>query len=180
MAIDTSCPSVQLNPLQMSGLSLSIVAFPQLTFWVKEANLPDITLQEVNISTPLSDIPFHGDKLQFGSLDVRILVDEYMNNYYNLFKWITLVGFPNDYTEVDQWRKKNNNLYPFFKDTELNLVTDIRLEIKGANSETVRVVVYEDAVITSLGSISFADESTDTQYATFNVSFKFRQFRFVD
>lgn len=179
MSIETTCPNTQLNPLQMNGLSMSILAFPTLTYWVKDFTIPDISLPEAKITTPFIDYPIPGDKLEMGSLDVRIMADERLENYYSLYQWITLVGFPHDYTEVNKWRAKHDNNYAMWKDTDYNLMTDIRLEVKGANSETVRVIQFEDAIITNLGSITLTDEATDTQYVYFNASFRYRFFRFL-
>lgn len=166
--------------MQMNGFSMSILAFPNLTYWIKEANIPGVSLPNTMVATPFIDYSFHGDKLQYGTLEVRIMADEFMQNYYDLYRWITLVGFPEDWTQVDQWRARNNNLYPFFKDTEYNLWTDIRLEVKGVNNQTIRIISFEDCVITSLGDIPLSDESNDTPYMYFSASFAFRRWRFVD
>lgn len=179
MAIDSTCPDPSIiDPLQLTGFSVTINAFKGLTLWVKDANIPSITGGEPRLPTPFVDVPLPGDKLEYGTLSLRVMVDNQFQNYRNLFKWLCLMHFPNNYREVNLWRAMNNNLYPNFRrgDRSFDLMSDILLDVKGANQKNAIIFQFCDAFPVSLSDISLTDESQETQYLYFNVDFRFRTF----
>ena len=50
----------------------------------------------------LKDIPVPGDKVLYDDLNVRFLVDEKMENYLAIHKWITGLGYPES---IGQYRQ---------------------------------------------------------------------------
>ena len=42
----------------------------------------------------LRDVPIPGDKIEFGDLTIRFLVDEDLTNYMEIQNWIRGLGFP--------------------------------------------------------------------------------------
>ena len=51
------------------------------------ANIPDLNLGVANQPNYLRDIPVPGDKIDFGDLSIRFLVDEDLTNYMEIQKW---------------------------------------------------------------------------------------------
>ena len=45
-------------------------------------------------TTYLRDLDIPGDKVQFGDLTIRFLVDEDLKNYMEIQKWIRGLGYP--------------------------------------------------------------------------------------
>lgn len=172
-----TCPDPNpINSLSIYGFVLKIAKIPNITFWVKECNIPGISLESPEQSTPFVNTPLVGDKLQFENLDIRFLLDEYMNNYESLYEWITLCGFPNNYGEVNKFRSKWFDCGSLEKDSDNGLVSDATLTIKTRNNENVRTFHIKKMIITSLGSISLTDDAQDTQYLYGTATFKFEQF----
>ena len=58
---------------------------PKVEYFTTEANIPGITLSEIEYGTPLKNIPLLGDKLTYENLDitfivVQICIDHYPNS----------------------------------------------------------------------------------------------------
>ena len=72
---------------------------PTVEFFCQTANIPGITLGTADVETSLKSIPFPGDKLTYGDLNVSFLVDENLNNYKELHDWLTGLGFPQSHSQ---------------------------------------------------------------------------------
>ena len=82
------------NFLAPVGFKFSLSKFPKVTFFSNTARIPDITLGTAIQSTYLKDIDLPGEKLTYGELNVRFLVDENLENYMKIHNWLTGLGFP--------------------------------------------------------------------------------------
>ena len=82
------------NFLAPVGFKFSLSKFPKVSFFSNTARIPDITLGTAIQSTYLKDIDVPGEKLTFGDLNVRFLVDENLENYMKIHNWLTGLGFP--------------------------------------------------------------------------------------
>ena len=176
-----SCPHPEtINPLQVYGFELRIEKIPNITFWVKDANIPDITLSEARQATPFVDIPHVGDKTEWGSLDIRYMIDEWMDNYESLYEWITLIGFVKTHRDISKWKRKFFNADFNQYDADLALCSSATLTVKGANNTPVRTFHFPYMWISNLGAISLTDENQETQYMYGTAIFKFPYFELSD
>ena len=53
----------------------------------------------------LKDVDLPGDKVQFGDLTIRFLVDEDLKNYMELQKWIRGFGYPESGKDIREFQK---------------------------------------------------------------------------
>lgn len=181
-----SCPSANgqssvTNPLQLTGFELRIARIPNLSFFIKDVTLPSISLGETTQATPFMDIPRVGEKLTFSQLTCRLMVDEKLNNYRALYDWITGIGNPVSFNQISKWRTSQGDTSPpKSTDSDLLLVSDATLAIKGQNLETAALIKIKDMWISELGTLSLTDESQETQYLYCDCSFACRGFYFYD
>ena len=179
MSLYDSCPNPSvINPLQVSGFEFKIAKLPELSFWVKETNLPSISLASVNQETPFKTIPHVGDKPEYSNLSIRFMVDEQMKNYSALYTWIMMTSFPRYYGQVDEWRKRWFGAFNT-QDTDTLLVSDATLMIKAMNSTNAGYFTFRDMWITDLGGITLSDEATETQYIYCDATFAYEDFTFT-
>ena len=82
------------NFLAPVGFKFTLSKFPKVSFFSNTARIPDITLGTAIQSNYLKDIDVPGDKLTYGELNVRFLVDENLENYMAMHNWLTGLGFP--------------------------------------------------------------------------------------
>lgn len=171
----SSCPTPSVvNPLQVTGFELKITKLPELSFWIKNATLPSISLTETRQATPFEDIPHLGDKVEVGQFSITFTVDEKMNNYQALYDWIRLIGFAESYDDLAQWKNKWYDVGVSGKDSDYGLTSDASLSIKGVNGATVRVLTFKDLWVTELSGIQLTDESSETTYVTCDATFRFK------
>ena len=82
------------NFLAPVGFKFNLQRSPGVAYFCNQANIPDISLGVANQANYLRDIPTPGDKMDFGDLSLRFLVDEDLKNYMEIQKWMRGLGFP--------------------------------------------------------------------------------------
>lgn len=173
-----ACPDPSpINALQVSGFEFRVTKIPELSFWVKDATLPSISLSGAMQESPFKMIPHVGDKPDYGSLTIRFMVDEGMRNYAALYDWITSISFPKNNGQLDAWRMKWSG-QPNTQDSDTLLVSDAILVVKGENSRSAGAYQFRNLWICSLGGLTLSDEATDTQYLYADAEFNYEDFKF--
>ena len=69
------------NFLAPTGFKFALKKSPGVAFFCNEANIPDLNLGIAVQPNYLKDIDRPGDKIQFGDLTIRFLVDEDLTNF---------------------------------------------------------------------------------------------------
>src|SRR6056300_1769656 len=82
------------NFLSPTGFQFSLSKHSKVDFFCTSARLPEINLQLAQQSSYLKDLDIPGEKLTYGDLTLRFLVDEDMTNYMAVHNWLTGLGFP--------------------------------------------------------------------------------------
>lgn len=70
----------ELDYLRPNGFRFQIHNIPNVSFFCQAANLPQMSIGSPQVETPLSTLVFPGEKLSFGELIIRFLVQEDMAN----------------------------------------------------------------------------------------------------
>ena len=74
-------PIENRNFLSPVGFKFSLKRAPAVAFFCNQANIPSLDLGIAEQPTYFRDIPTPGDKIQFGDLSLRFIVDEDLVNY---------------------------------------------------------------------------------------------------
>ena len=82
------------NFLSPVGFKFILNRTPKVSFFGNSANVPGMTLGIAEQPTYLKDIPVPGDKIEFQDFTLRFIVDENLENYMEMQKWIRGLGFP--------------------------------------------------------------------------------------
>ena len=93
------------NYMSPLGFKLILTKTPKVDFLCQSANIPQISMGTAVQPTYLKDIAVPGDKVLYDDLNVRFLVDEKMENYLSIYKWMTGLGYPENAGQFDQLRK---------------------------------------------------------------------------
>lgn len=166
-----TCPSpLEIKPLIGSGnYTFSTVKFPDITFMVKEVELPSIELGEAIMPTAVNDIPVPGDTLKFAPLTCTFVVDEKMTNYLVLNDWMVAMGFPEDHDMYRDLIQRSSNS---ITNTELSKgYTDAVLTILGNNNMPLIQAFFADCFPISLSGLRFSSGMTDASPMTADVTF---------
>ena len=172
-------PIENRNFLSPVGFKFSLKRAPAVAFFCNQANIPSIDLGIAEQPTRLKNIDVPGDKIQFGDLTLRFLVDEDLVNYMELQRWIRGLGYPED---MDEFRKLEGEavLPANFGQAGDNIYSDGTLQILSSNLVPQFQVVFSDLFPYSLSTVTFDATDTDIEYFTADVSFKYTIYNLTD
>ena len=93
------------NYMSPLGFKLILTKTPKVDFLCQSANIPQISMGTAVQPSYLKDIAVPGDKVLYDDLSVRFLVDEKMENYLSIYKWMTGLGYPESIGQYRQLKK---------------------------------------------------------------------------
>ena len=172
-------PIENRNFLSPVGFKFSLKRAPGVAFFCNQANIPSMDLGIAEQPTYLRDIPTPGDKIQFGDLTLRFLVDEDLVNYMELQRWIRGLGFPES---MQEFRKLEGEavLPGNFGNAGDDIYSDGTLQILSSNLVPSFQVVFSDLFPYTLSTVTFDATDTDIEYFTADVSFKYTIYNLTD
>ena len=172
-------PLTNRNFLSPVGFKFSLKRAPAVAFFCNQANIPSMDLGIAEQPSYLRTIPVPGDKIQFGDLTLRFLVDEDLVNYMELQKWIRGLGFPDslkDFADLE----KEAVIKPRFANRGDNIYSDGTLQILSSNLVAKFNVNFKDLFPVSLSTITFDATDTDVEYFTAEATFKYTIYDLTD
>lgn len=159
------------NFLSPVGFKFSLAKNPKISFFCNSARIPEITLTVLQQPTYLKDIDVPGDKLLYGDLSLRFIVDEDMENYMAIHNWMTGLGFPET---AEQYANLLEDPIDITQPGDpKKQFSDGTLYILDSNFNTSATVKFKDLFPFSLSSLDFDSTLTDTQYFTASATFKY-------
>ena len=172
-------PLSNRNFLSPVGFKFSLKRAPGVAFFCNQANIPSLDLGIAEQPTWLKNIDVPGDKIRFGDLSLRFLVDEDLVNYMELQRWIRGLGYPED---MDEFRKiEGEAVMPGnFGNSGDQIYSDGTLQILSSNLVPAFQVVFTDLFPYTLSTVMFDATDTDIEYFTADVSFKYTIYNLTD
>ena len=167
------------NFLSPVGFKFGLKRAPGVAFFCNQANIPSLDLGIAVQPTYLKDIDVPGDKIEFGDLNLRFLVDEDLVNYMELQNWIRGLGFPDslkDFADLE----KEAVIKPRFANRGDNIYSDGTLQILSSNLVAKFNVNFKDLFPVSLSTITFDATDTDIEYFTAEATFKYTIYDLTD
>lgn len=174
-----TCPTpTVITPLIGSGNYLfSLTKFPELTFFVQEVELPDISLGVSVQSSSVHDIPIPGDTMDYADLTCTFQVDSAMNNYLAINRWMMGLGYPERHQLYKDLMNdaKNANSY-----TEIAKgYTEGVLSILDNAQRPIVQAVFVDCFPTRLSGLQFSSTNTDAAPITAQVTFTYTYYKLL-
>ena len=171
-------PISNRNFLSPTGFKFGLKRSPGVAFFCNQANIPSLDLGIAVQPSYLKDIDRPGDKITFGDLNLRFLVDEDLVNYMEIQNWIRGLGFPES---LDQFQelKDENILGPMGKAND-DIYSDGTLQILSSNLIPKFQVIFRDLFPSNLSTVTFDATDTDIDYFTADVSFKYTLYTLTD
>ena len=172
-------PIENRNFLSPVGFKFSLKRAPGVAFFCNQANIPSMDLGIAEQPTYLKNIDVPGDKIQFGDLTLRFLVDEDLVNYMELQRWIRGLGYPES---MDEFRELEGEavLPGNFGNAGDDIYSDGTLQILSSNLVPSFQVVFTDLFPYTLSTVTFDATDTDIEYFTADVSFKYTIYNLTD
>jgi hypothetical protein len=170
----------ELDYLKPNGFKFLVHNLPNVSFFCQSANIPDVSLGSPQVATPLVDYYEPGDKLAYGELLIRFLIQENMANYNELYEWLIGLGFPESHKQYTNFSKSQSYRFPNIradKQQALGNFSDASLFVLDSNNNPSMKIVFQDAFPTSLSGLEFEISSGNTDYFVGVASFRYRQYK---
>jgi hypothetical protein len=167
------------NFLSPTGFKFTLKRSPKVAFFSNEANIPDLNLGVAVQTSYLKDIDLPGDKIVFGDLNLRFLVDENLENYMEIQNWIRGLGYPENLQQFADLQNQGIIQGNYVQDRQ-NIYSDGTLQVLTSSSIPNFQVVFKDLFPYSLGTLTFDATQTDIQYFTADVGFKYTMYNITD
>ena len=166
------------NFLSPIGFKFVIGRTPHVDYFCQSASIPDVSIGVRDIQTPVNDFSIPGDKLSYGDLNLRFMVNENLDNYYEIYKWLKGLTNPKHQDEflkyiatVDEKGRVDN-----FEKT----MSDARLLILNSNYNVCSVINFYNIFPISLTTLEFDSSATDVNYFTAVVNYKYTLYEITD
>ena len=166
MATTTSILESQ-NFLQPNGFKLVInrERFKNLEFFAQTVSHPDISVAPAVAPFRGTNLQLPGDKVEYGPLVVDAILDENMNVYKEMVKWIK--------STTDEKHKTYTSSTSQDRDTT---IYDITLSILSSHNNQIDTIVYKGAFPINVGSVNFQSTVDNVTYITFPITFSYTTF----
>lgn len=174
MAIQNSQPS-SLNYIHPNNFTFRVKRLPDLNFTVQSINVPGISVGRVDQPNPIQGSPLQGDRLFFADLSVTFLVDENMENYKEIFTWMSRIT-------NQSYKLPGNYHYSSIRDaqpaSDEGLFSDISINIlTSAKNPNIRLK-FTEAFPIQLSDLIFDSQSDPSQFSKAQVVFTYRDYDF--
>jgi hypothetical protein len=167
------------NFLSPTGFKFTLTRTPKVGFFCNQANIPDLNLGVAVQPSYLKDLDTPGDKIVFGDLNLRFLVDENLENYMEIQNWIRGLGYPEKLSQFADLEQSGFVQGNYVKDRQ-NIYSDGTLQVLTSSQIPNFQVSFKDLFPYSLSTMTFDATDTDIQYFTADVSFKYTIYNVVD
>lgn len=169
-----------VNPLSVSDRHHFFLGrLKHLPFSVQEVTLPSLMGQPVVRPTPFSDLFYPGSGIEWGPLTMSVLVDEYMLNYKEIYRWMMGIYIPNSFDQQSEYIEEERAKRGFANLTDIN-VSDGTLIILSSDRIPVLRFQFHDMFPTELGAITFTTTDSGVTHAKMNLTFRYTTFELID
>jgi len=169
----------ELDYLRPNAFKFQIHNIPNTSYFCNAANIPEMNLPPAIQPNPLVDVGHPGDKIEFGTLMIRFLIQEDMKNYKELYDWMVGLGFPKDSKQFAEYTKTQNYRFPDISPESsqgLGQYSDATLTLLDSNNNAKVVISFVDAFPTSLQGLDFEIVTGSTDYMMGVAMFKYSLF----
>ena len=156
------------NFLSGVGFKFNLAKFPKVDFFSNSARIPELNLELTSQPSYLKTIDVPGERLTYGDLTLRFLVDENMENYLSVYNWLKGLGFPESGKQFKDITTDSDGV----RDPK-EAFCDGTLSILNSNYREVAKVKFNDLFPISITSLDFDATNTDVQYFTAEATFKY-------
>ena len=161
-----------LSFLSPTGFKFAIQKLPHVNYFCTSADIPDITLGQVDQENLFIRIPVPGDKLAFSPLNLSFAIDEDMKNFKEIYDWLIGLGYPDNFEQranlQSALQQRNERSGLVYSDGSMIITT--------AQYQPNILINFIDLYPISIGGLEFSTQSTDIEYLQGSVSFAYRKY----
>lgn len=173
MTVLSRTPS-NTNLLQPTKFILAFNHLPTVQFFCQQANLPGVSVGITEFPTPLRDVPVAGNKLTYNEFDVTFMVDEQLQSWNELYKWLLAIGSPKSMKERQTLTSLQNTYTKgnsYYADASLTIMSALNNPLLRINFLRMFPVSISDIVFdTKLSADTIITATAKFQYEYFEIT----------
>lgn len=177
MSALTRNPS-NIDLLQSTKFRVTFDRLPGATYFCQSANLPGVSLTEVQRTTPFVELYSPGEKIIYDTFNITFLVDEDMYAWTQIHDWIRGLTFPTGFEEYANLLRSGERVNtkpiagskPQIGNAILSIYTN-------KNNPNFRVKLI-DIFPTTLSTIVFNTQDTAENIITADATFRFSYYNY--
>ena len=165
--LTTTQPST-INQLNIVSFEVNFSRLPNVEYFCLRVNIPAVILGEAFQPMPFMNLPVEGDTLSFESMNLSFILDEDMQNYMEIYSWLTALGFPRDYEQF-------KTLKPASEASEYaSMFSDMDIMLQTNKSNPNYKITFNDVFPTSLSSVQFDTSVSALEPIVVDATFNFK------
>ena len=165
--LTTTQPS-NINQLNIVSFEVNFSRLPNVEYFCQRVNIPAVILGEAFQPMPFMNLPVEGATLSFESMNLSFILDEDMQNYMEIYSWLTALGFPRDYEQF-------KTLKPASEASEYaSMFSDMDIMLQTNKSNPNYKITFNDVFPTSLSSVQFDTSVSALEPIVVDATFNFK------
>jgi|TARA_R110001606_G_scaffold394385_1_gene565245 hypothetical protein len=160
-------PEIINNYLSPASFTISVDRMPNVEFFAQGISIPGVSGTPIAMATPLRTMYQPQDQLNYDDLTIQFIVDEQMNNYKEVLRWMEGLGAPESTKQYADYDKGN-----------ATLASDISVVITNSHKNPNIKFTFKEAFPVTLGGIELNVNTQDIAYATCDVTMRYESFIF--
>ena len=166
-ALSESQPT-NLNQLNVVSFDVSFSRLPSVQYFCQRISLPTVVLGETHEASPFMNTALEGDTITYEAMNLSFIVDEDLQNYIELYTWMTALGFPKEYPQFTELKE------PGLASETTGKYSDMTIILHTNKANPNYQVTFTDVFPTSLGGVQFDSTPTGMDPIVVDASFMYR------
>jgi len=159
-----------LKYLSNISFRLTMLDAPNITWFCQAVNVPGVSIEGIDVTTPHATIPFAGNKVSFEELSVRFIVDEHMKNWTEIYDRIIALGLAEGGEKYRLLKAKSDLTQ------RGGTVSTLVLTILTSAMNPQMVFHFYEAFPTSISALEFDSAATDLEYFIATATFRYTNY----
>lgn len=164
------------NLLQASKFVLNFDRLPHMAYFCTGINLPGVTTNHATQVNPFIDLPVPGDKMVYDNLNIEFLLDEELNGWEEIVKWIKGYSFPENF---GQYKDLSMQQRIQMGNTDKPQYSDGSLIVYSNKNNPILQVNYKDLFPIAVSDVKFSTSQDATIVSNATATFKFANYSIV-
>ena len=157
-----------LNQFNVVNFEVKFNRLPNVEYFCQRVAIPAVVLGDTFMPTPFINAPVEGDTLTFEALNISFILDEDMQNYIEIYDWLTALGFPKEYAQYQVLEDAAAVSDSASRFSDMNII----LHTNKANPNYQ--ITFTDVFPTSLSSVQFDTSVSALEPIIVDATFNFK------
>jgi hypothetical protein len=139
-----------------------IERLPNVEFFTQRFTIPSVSATPPVQVSPIHNIYKTPDRLEYSDLDLSFIIDEHMNNYQEILRWMEGIGTPESTDQFDTLQRG-----------KFGITSDITVIVKNSARNPEKKFTFTECFPTSLSPVQLDVTGSDVIYPECVVTFRY-------